>query len=184
MKTTLIVLGIVLAIILVPTGLFVGKYVSSANAGNAIEKRIIYAHENNQQILSSYFLKVKEMAQVPKMYEEQLKSVYQGALSSRYGEEGSQAMFQWIQEQNPNFDASMLIKLQQVMEAGRNEFKHTQTALIDIRREYDTQLGYVVQGFFLKLAGYPKINLDDYKAVQSAGATKVFESGVDEAVQL
>ena len=45
-----------------------------------------------------------EAAQIPAMQRDDLIDVVESALSARYGEDGSQAMFQFIQEQNPNID--------------------------------------------------------------------------------
>ena len=76
-------------------------------------------------------------------------------------------------------DASMYVKIQQVIEAGRNKFQNAQTQLIDQKRAYATNLGYVWKGFWMKLAGYPKINLDDYKAITTAEANAVFDTGME-----
>jgi hypothetical protein len=70
------------------------------------------------------------------------------------------------------------------MEAGRNKFENAQTKFIDTKRAYETNLGYLWKGMWLRTAGYPTINLDDYKIVSSGHAKKAFETGIDEAIKL
>lgn len=175
---------ITLAVILIPVIAVVSMYVGAHNYANEAENGIKAAYTNNQNVLGQYTTKIQEMAQVPEMYKNDLKEVYAASIEGRYGEDGSKAMFQFIKEHNPNFDSALYTKLQQVMEAGRNEFKVSQTVLIDKKRDYETNMGYLLRGFFIKLAGYPKIKLDDYKIIQSSQSTESFKTGIDDGVKL
>lgn len=175
---------VTLAVLALPVIAFAFMYVGAHNYAVTAEKGIEAAYENNQNVLGNYTTKIQEMAQVPDMYKNDLKEVYQAAIEGRYGEDGSKAMFQFIKEHNPNFDSSLYTKLQQTMEAGRNEFKIAQTSLIDKKRDYETQQGYFLRGFMIKLAGFPKINLDDFKVIVSTQAQKAFDSGIDDGVKL
>jgi len=172
--------GILLALVVAG----IGSYVSNANYGNRAEKQIVAAWENNENILAQYSLKIAEMAQVPEMMRDDLKEVYRAALEGRYGEDGSKATFQWLQEQNPQLSPEVYTRLQQTMEAGRNEFRVAQTELIDLKRSYETNLGYVWKGFWLRVAGYPKIDLNKYKAITSEYAQEAFKTGVDKGITL
>lgn len=154
----------------------VGSYVSAANYGNAIEQRLKTKMEDNENIYASYGQKVAELAQVPKMYADDLKSVTTAAIQGRYGENGSQATFQWLKEQNPQLDPSLYKKIANTIEAGRDEFKNAQTQMLDIKRSYTTSLGTVWTGFWLNMAGYPKLNLDDYKIVTTDRASDAFKT--------
>lgn len=173
MKTLFAVLGVVGTLLAV----VIGSYVSAYNYGNRAENEIKAIWENNQNILAQYTQKVQEAAQVPGMMKDDVKEVVSAALSGRYGPDGSKAVFQWIQEQNPTVDAGLYRKIQQIIEAGRDEFKVSQTRLIDAKRAYSTNLGYLWKGLWMRIAGYPKINLDDYKAITNDYATKAFETG-------
>lgn len=174
-----VIIGLVAIIVL-----GVSSYVSNYNYGNRVEQQIKAEYENNQNIMSNYLLKVQEAGQVPAMMKDDLKEVVEATLSGRYGDEGSKAVFQFIQEQNPSVDASLYTKIQQIIEAGRNDFETAQTRLIDIKRSYSTNLGYAWKGFWLDIAGYPKINLEDYKIILSKDAKERFESGEDKAVKI
>lgn len=176
MKTLFAVLGVIGVLIAV----VVGSYVSAYNYGNTAENEIKAIWENNQNILAQYTQKVQEAAQVPGMMKDDVKEVVTAALSGRYGADGSKAVFQWINEQNPTVDAQLYRKIQQIIEAGRDEFKMSQTRLIDAKRAYSTNLGFLWKGMWMRIAGYPKINLDDYKAISNDYATKAFATGKED----
>ena len=181
MKTLIAIVGVLVVLV----GVIAGSYITNYNYGNRAEKTIAAEYENMENILAQYSLKVMEVGQVPAMMRDDLSKVTKDAMSGRYGEGGSQAAFQWIQENYPGqVDPSVYTKIQQVMEAGRNKFENAQTKFIDTKRQYETNLGYLWKGLWLRIAGYPKIDLDDYKIISSGHAQEAFETGVDNAIQL
>ena len=166
-------------------GLLVMSYISNYNYGNEAENQIRAEYSNMENILAQYSLKVSEAAQVPQMKVEDLSRVTKEALSGRYGPHGSQAIFQWIQENHPgNVTDDLYVQIQQIIEAGRDKFENAQTKFIDTKKVYETNLGYFWKGLWLRIAGYPKINLNDYKIISSEHAVKAFEKGVDTPVKL
>jgi hypothetical protein len=176
------VAGIIVVALLAITA--VVAYVSAANYGNRSEVEIKAVWENNQNVLGQYTLKIQEAAQVPEMYKNDFKEIISAAMQGRYGANGSQATFQWIKENNLSFDATSYNKMQTLIEAGRNEFQNNQTRLIDVKRAYETNLGYVWKGFWLSMAGYPKIDLAKYRPVVAGDTRQAFESGVQAPVKL
>lgn len=180
--------GSALAVLLVVVGLLVAvvavlalSYISAYNTGNQFENRLKAEYENNQNILSQYSQKVMEAVQVPDMMRDDLVKVARAALEGRYGENGSQAVFQAIAEQNPQVSEALYIKLQQLIEAGRDEFKNAQTRLIDTRRAYETALGSFWQGMWLRIAGYPREDLYKYKAIIIDRVEETFRTGKESA---
>ncbi len=176
-----IVLGL---LIVLGAGSAISSYVTAANYGNEQEQQIKASYKDMENILAQYTLKIAEIAQVPEMYRDDLQALYKEAIGGRYGAGGSKAVFQFLKEQNPQLDPVLYRAIQQAMEAGRNQFQNSQTKFIDIKRGYETSLGYVWQGFWMKLAGYPKINLADYKIISSEHAVESFKTGVDKPVKL
>lgn len=178
--------GTIIAIIAVAliAMISIPSYISAANYGNRTEAALKARLEDNENIYANGTQKVMEIAQVPSMYAADLQKIVTAAIQGRYGENGSQATFQWLQEQNPQLDSSMYKKIQQVIEAFRNEFQTGQTTLIDQKRSYETALGNVWQGFWLARAGYPKINLADFKIVTTDKARQTFETKRDSGIQL
>ena len=103
MKVSHIVL---LAIGLIAVSL-IGSAISYYNYGVRTEAGIVAAWENNENILGQYSLKVIEAAKVPDKYTEDLRTVYREAMTGRYGDDGSGAVMQWIQEQNPQLSPEL-----------------------------------------------------------------------------
>jgi len=177
MSTTLkIVSGIIGSLFLI----MVLSYVTAYNLGNRSEKRVEASWKNNENILAQYSQKVQEAAQIPAMQRDDVAKILTEGLNARYGADGSKSAFQWIKEQNPNVDNAVYVKLQQVIEAGRNEFKSAQTELIDSKRAYKTALGSFWIGKWLSIAGYPMVTLSDFKEITNNYASKAFETGVEE----
>ena len=174
-----------LFLLLIASGIwFVASYVNASNYANTAEQGIIAQHTQLKNISSNTSARVMEMLQIPKMYKDDLVEVVQATFEGRYGSDGSQAVMQWIQEQNINYDSSMYNRVQQSIEAGRNEFMAAQNRFIATKQAYITNTGYVVKGFFISMAGYPKINLDEYNIIILSDTKNKFDSGVDEVMQL
>lgn len=184
MKTALFALGAFLSVALLVGVLAVTSYIQYANYGHATETALKTKMDDNRQLLGKHSTQIGEMAQVNTMYRDDLAKVYSDALEGRYGENGSGAIMQWIQEQNPNMDSALYTRLSQKIEANRDEFANEQRILLDQKRAYETQLGLVWSGFWLRLTGYPKVNLEDIKVISSTHSNKAFETGVDDGIQL
>ena len=169
------------SIILVFALAFFGMYVSASNTGNALEQQLKAELQNNKNILAQGQQKVLEVAQVPEMYRDDLMKVASAAIQGRYGEGGSKAMMQWLQEQNPNVDSKIYLKVQQVVESYRDEFKNGQTKMIDVKRVYETQLGTFWTGMFMRFAGYPKVDLNEFKPITTDRVEVTFKNGKEAA---
>lgn len=160
------------------------SYISAYNTANRLETGIKAAWTDNQNVLAQYSNRVAEAAQIPEMQKEDLKEVVTAALDARYGEEGSRAMFQFIQEQNPTIDSTVYVKLQNIIESGRTDFQVAQTRLIDQKRVYETSLGSFWTGTMMKVAGFPRVPLDTYNIVINDRTEDAFKTGKEEPIQL
>ena len=148
------------------------------------EESVKAQYKQNQNNYDNYFKKVKEVAQIPDMYIEGLKEVYDKAMTGRYGADGSKAMFQWIQEQNPQVDASVYKQIQQVMESGRNDFESNQKMLIDKKRAYEVFYKEFPNSFVVGFLGFPKIDLNKYDIVTSEETENIFNSKKSEYIKI
>lgn len=180
----MIAMGAFLGLIVVAVTVFVGLYISNSNHGATMEENIVAAYEVNRNVLSNTTARVMEMAQVNEMYRDDLSGIIEDTFTGRYGDDGSQAVFQWIQEQNIPLDVSLYRTLQASIEAGRNEFKNSQDRLIDHRRQYQRELRLVVTGFFLRLAGYPMIDLNKYDIIILQEIDERFNNGTDQLLDI
>lgn len=148
------------------------------------EQTVIAQYDQNKNNYDNYFKKLKETAQVPEMYVESFKKVYDGIMKGRYGVDGSKAAFQWIQENNPSFDSSMYRHIQEVIEAGRNSFEANQKSLLDKKRVYQTYLGQMPEGLFARMLGFPKIDLNKYGIVTSDVTEFIFDTKKSEPIKI
>ena len=158
----------------------IASYISANNYGVGMEAQLSAKYKNNQNILAQYEQKIKEAAQVPGMQKDDFKEVFTAALQGRYGANGSKAVFQFLKEQNPQLDTKVYTKLQQIIEAGRNDFQAGQTGLLDVCRSYETNLGYFWKGLWLRIAGFPKDAAGMKKMctpIVTDRTEKVFEAG-------
>lgn len=177
--------GLIAVIVLVLVALItIPSYITAANYGNATEQQLNGILENNENIYANGTQKVIEIAQVPAMYKNDLKEVVTAAVQGTYGPNGSQQVFLALKERNVNLDAQMYRKIQQTIEGFRTQFQNAQTSMIDVKRSYKTALGSVWQGFWLRLAGYPKTNLDKFDIVTTDTARETFRTKRDQGINL
>lgn len=180
MKILLSILGVIGVAIAV----LVGSYFTAYSSANKSENLLVALKENNENILAQYGQKISEAAQIPQMQADDLTRIFTASLEARYGADGSKAGMQWIQEQNPQLDQATYLRLQTMIEAGRKDFELGQTKLIDAKRSYQTALGSLWTGTFMRIAGFPKINLEDFKPVSTARAKDAFETGIEAPMTL
>lgn len=201
MKTPTIIAIVIFSIVAI-TGIALvamafGWYDDAVSQETAVKAQ----YQDNQNRYDSFWKSVVEVAQVQDKYKEDFKEVLIGSIEGRYGENGSQAMFLFIQEQNPTLDKEVYTKLMNIIEVGRNDFKRSQTTLLDKQRAYERHLkastGMLFAGYFdmpneIKGELAPPTDLDgdglvtvlDYRIVTSKKTKKAFETGEDEALDV
>ena len=181
MKAAIIVILFIVTI----GGFFLANYIHYKNYAVEAEAGIEATHTNNKTLLSTYTTKVIEATSVTDIARDDLTKVMESALSARYGEGGSKAVFNWIQENYPGkVDPKLYQKVQQIIESGRNDFQTGQTTLLDKLRIYEQNREYVWSGFWISLAGYPKKDLSKFNVIVTDDVTEKFNIGKDAPVVL
>jgi hypothetical protein len=173
------VLGIsigVLAVLSVCVFVFVLTVLGYYNTAVQMETTITAQYDQNKNNYTKMFNSFKEVAQVPDLYIDGLKKVYDSVIQGRYGKDGAKAMFTWIQEQNPQVDSKIYIKIQSLIEANRNDFEANQKTLIDKKQIYEVYYKQMPRGFVLGLFGFPRIDMTKYSIVTSADTEQAFET--------
>ena len=142
---------------------FKGAY----NAAVDYETRIEAQWNNNRNTLSQYNLKIQETVQIPEMYRDDFIKTINASMTGRYGEQGSQATMQWFKEHSITLPIQLYQQIQQMIEAGRNEFKNEQKKLIDLTRGYKKLTRTLWTGFLARQAGFPsdEFNWEKYKVL-------------------
>jgi len=182
MKNALIAVGVVIAAIVLTV---VTSYITAFNKGVGFESNIAKYHDSSKNTLSAYTLSIQEMAQVPEMYIDDLERVIQATFEGRYGADGSQAMFQWIQEQNLQVDSSLYTQIQTTMRSGREEFRIAQDRKIDACRDYEFASRSFWTGTFMGMAGFNYRNMaSECVIVLDQRTIDTFDTGIAEPITL
>ena len=148
------------------------------------EKGIEAQYKQNQNKYDNMVKAIREVAQIPEMYADDLKKVFTAAIQGRYGQDGAKATWQWIQEQNPQVDASIYKQVQQVIESGRREFEADQKGLIDKKRVYETYFQQFPASTLAGIMGFPRIDLAKFDIVTSAETDKAFQTKQADPIQI
>jgi len=175
--SALAVVLVVFGALFVIAGLVVMMFIGANNTAVDFDAQLKAEHTRNKTLLANHYQTSVEVAQVPGMMAEDVQKVAIAAIEGRYGKDGSKAVFQALQEQNPTLDSSLYAKVQQVIESGRKEFQLGQERLTDKVRAYESALGRFPQGMFMRVLGVPKVPLATYNIVITEGAAKAFETG-------
>lgn len=178
------IVAIVLVVIAVLGVGCASSIIGYRNTWVAQERGLQAQQSQNKNSYDSMVKKVRETAQVPEMYAEDFEKVYRATMEGRYGENGSRAMMQWITEQNPQLDSTLYRQVQQVIEAGRNDFATNQKLLVDKRREYEISIDQFPGNIVAGLMGFPRIDLTQFDVVTSGETETAFETKKADPIQL
>lgn len=174
-------MGVFMVITVIAIG---GKLISTYNDFVSMEESIFAQYKQNQNNYDNYYKTVKEMIQVNDAYASDFKKVYDGLMQGRYGKNGSKAMFQWIQENMPNFDSSLYSKVQNAITAGRKDFETNQKTLLDKKRVYKQELRVIPNNLIAGLMGFPKVDLDEMDIVTSGETEEAFRTKKSQPIKL
>jgi hypothetical protein len=178
-----VAIGIIVFFVLTGLG-FASCAVSVHNTCVTQEAGIQAQYDQDQNNYDNFIKTVKESAQIPEMYTDDLVKVAKAAIGSRYGADGSKALFQFIKEHNPNVDSAIYTKIQQQIESGHLNFEQNQKMLLDKKRVYQTTLGTWPNSMFAGAMGFPKIDLSKFGIVTSEETAKAFATGKAPPMQL
>lgn len=181
LKILLVALVILGGIIAVP----VVSYISYNNQAVSFEATIKGRHTNAQNVLSRVSTSVLEAVQVPEIAKNDLIEAIKTATSSRYGENGTQAIVVAITEANPGqIDPGLYTRIQDLIAAGRIDFQKEQSILIDTKANYEIARNQVWSGLWMRVAGFPKIALEKYDIVIDERTEEIYNAGRDKPLQL
>lgn len=161
----------------------VSWFIGTRNEFIMLEQGVVAQYDQNRNNYDNFVKAVVETAQVSGKYAEDLGKITKDAIQGRYGKDGSQAVFQFLKEQNPNLDASIYRKIQQVIESGRLSFETNQKILIDKKRVYEVKMMQFPDSVVASISGFPRIDLKKFDIVTSDRTEKAFETKRDEAIK-
>lgn len=133
-KGILITVGIVLVLVVSVSSWWIG----TSNAEITLRAKVEAQQEMTEAFYTKLWEIIKTQAKVADEYAEQFKEIQVGIMEGRYSTGGE--MMKWIQESNPEFDASMYKKLMNSIEGERNGFFIEQKKLRDMNAQHDIML--------------------------------------------
>lgn len=186
-------IAFIISLIVVVVGLLVGLgvvgYFFGINNQCVQYENVLEAQQKqNMNSRSTMFNTIKEAAQVPEMYTNDLKTVFESVCEKRYGEDGIKAMFTFIKEHNPNFDSTMYNRLMTIIESQRAMFSEDQKMLIEKARVYKNYLRQVPTGWVARnILGFPKgdqYDPDKIIIVLDSNTNEAFKTGEADPIRL
>ena len=121
---------------------------------------------------------IKQKANVTEQYREMFEKVYPDIIAGRYSGEGAMAM-KWIQEANPEIDASLYKDVMQAIEIQREHLHTAQTRMLDVIREREALIESYPSRWFI--SNKSKI---EYEVISSTRSKTVMETGLDDDVEI
>ena len=168
---------ITLVVVLVVGGALVAWGVGVSNT----EKRLVNKIEAQQEATEVFYTKLweilKSKAGVTEEYAEQFKEIQFGIMEGRYSTGGE--MMKWIQEANPEFDASLYKDLMNSIEGERNGFFIEQKKLVDMEKQHKDMLEVFPKSVILKNRDAVTITV-----LKNVATKEAFETGTDSSPEL
>jgi hypothetical protein len=133
------------------------------------------AQQNSEIVFDNTWKTIQTQASVTEKYKEGFREIYVELMDARYKNDagaGQQTLMKWVQEANPQFDASLYAKLMNTIEGSRNAFTMEQKKLIDIDREHKAMKAVFPNS--LIIGGRPDL---DIKLVTSGKTKEAFSTG-------
>lgn len=122
---------------------------------------------------------LQQKAGVTDQYKDAFMDIYPKLIEGRYSQ-GDGSLMKWIQEDNPNFDASMYRDLMKSIEIERTGFFNEQSTLIDMQREHKAYLLKAPNRWFLA----DELKPVEIKIITSSKTDEVYRTGNEEDIEL
>lgn len=130
---------------------------ATANAAGARMESAILALITKREAVASYYIdRAKEKVNIAPAIQSDWEKVAREVIKGRFGDTGTQTALLFLKEQGYPVPPDAFHDLQQVLEAGRQEFAQTEAELGLQKQAYRTALSQPGQGRWLRWAGYPK----------------------------
>lgn len=184
----LIAIGIVITLLISVFGIY-GKFNGIHNKAVDMETQLSQMHRDNQNVLSTFVVSIKEQSQIAHVKSDKLDQILKDAVSGRYdGDSRAQplasnpALISAVVEAYPDLAGlNIFDKLFDAIASGRAEFKNRQSALLDRIRAYDRwRKSGIIDSKLISLYGVPTSNLE----VRIGNEVKTGEEALNEMRRL
>lgn len=169
MKNKKLIVICVLGIVIL--GIVIG-YVSYNNREVELRTESDAQRSKIEGIHDKMWKTLQQKAQVSNEYVKSFDSIYSHIMEGRYSIEGDATLMKWIQESNPQFDASLYKDLMMSIETLRTEFQLSQERMLDIIREHKSLCSTIPSAWFIS----NKTPID-YTVVSSSRSKAAMQEG-------
>lgn len=174
MTPTLLVI-IIIAVLVVA---LIAMYFSYNNKEIALRKEAEAQKGKIESVHDKMWKVIKQKANVTEQYRDMFEKVYPDIIAGRYSGEGAMAM-KWIQEANPEIDASLYKDVMQAIEIQREHLHTAQTRMLDVIREREALIESYPSRWII--SNKSKI---EYEVISSTRSKTVMETGLDDDVEI
>lgn len=176
MKGSVVALGF-LGTILLGACFGISQYVAYHDKAVNFEANIQKLQKNSESVLSNGTMTVLDKSKVSDKYANQFKEALKLSIGSR-SSGNENLIFKAIHEQNPTLSPDIYKDLSASISGMRADFTVTQQRLMDVCSAYESARNKVWSGFWIKMSGYPVIDVNNVcKIVSDAKTSAAFESG-------
>lgn len=186
----LIVFALLFGTMLLVAGAVTVWAIGVQNRFVSLENQISAEYDKGKAILSQGGQAVADMSKLTGVAAKQIKDVTVSAIQGRYGDGGSKAVFQVLQEQNGAVDPQLYRNVQAKIAGTREEFQNNQNLVTDRKRAAYTMLDTIPTKYVLGFFGQPDKNIgyrgqkDDYPVILSVQSKSTFETGIDKGFDI
>ncbi|MBQ2838853.1 MAG: hypothetical protein IKL11_02870 [Muribaculaceae bacterium] len=170
--------GIIIIAIVVVAIVLIAMYFSYNNKEIALRKEVEAQRGKIESVHDKMWKVIKQKANVTEQYRDMFEKVYPDIIAGRYSGEGAMAM-KWIQEANPEIDASLYKDVMQAIEIQREHFHSAQTRMLDVIRERATLIESYPSRWFIS----NKSEIE-YEVVSSTRSKTVMDTGLDDEIEI
>ncbi|MBR5332976.1 MAG: hypothetical protein IKV32_06755 [Muribaculaceae bacterium] len=174
MTTTLLAVIIIAVIAIV----LIAMYFSYNNKEIALRKEAEAQKGKIESVHDKMWKVIKQKANVTEQYRDMFEKVYPDIIAGRYSGEGAMAM-KWIQEANPEIDATLYKDVMQAIEIQREHLHSAQTRMLDVIREREALIESYPSRWFVS----NKSEIE-YEVISSTRSKTVMETGLDDDVEI
>ena len=153
-------------------------YFNITNKEIRLRNQISAQEQNIESYYDKMFKILKQKAGVTDEYKNSFKDIYVEIMEGRYSQ-GDGSLMKWIQESNPNFDASLYKDLMASIEIEREGFHNEQKKIIDQIREHNNMIETFPSRIFLSNIEHIK-----YEVISSTLSKNVMETRIEDDIAL
>lgn len=171
-------IGIIIIIAVVVVIALVAMYFSYNNKEINLRKEAEAQLGKIESVHDKMWKVIKQKANVTEQYRDMFEKVYPDIIAGRYSGEGATAM-KWIQEANPEIDASLYKDLMQSIEIQREHLNTAQTRMLDVIRERDALIESYPSRWFIS-----NKSTIEYEVISSTRTKSIMDTRIDDDIEM